>query len=316
MSSWQSQVATTLVRAFSPGSANAAEDPVKFRTRMDGLARYISRLRDGARSSPVNTGPIRGQWIETPVSRNQRVILYFHGGGYVYGSPATHQAMVARLCAAAGARALLVDYRLAPEHPYPAAIEDALNAFRWLLSMGINPDEIVIAGDQAGGGLAAALLMALRDHQDYMPAAGVLISPWTDLSMSGWSIHANARKDPFVNLKTLSYCAQLYLRGIPPLDALASPYHGYFEGLPPMLVQTSSGEMLHDDALGFARRAEAAGVDITFEAYDTSLHVAPFFPHVPEGRAATERAGYFIRQMTAGEEEWESEVESRYANIQ
>ncbi len=307
MASWQSRLTAFVLWWMSRGARAidvSRQDPAQWRAGMDGLALRMARLPEGTTLSPVSIGRVPGQWVEVPESHPYRVIYYLHGGGYVFGSAATHQGMVARLCKAARARALMVDYRLAPEHPYPAAVEDALNGYHWMLTNGINPGDIVVAGDSAGGGLALALMCALRDHGSWQPAAGVLLSPWTDLALTGWSHHANARSEALLDLRVLSYCAQLYLRGIPPTDPLASPLYGDLGELAPLLIHAAEREVLYDDALRVAQKAEAAGVDVTFEAFDTSLHVPHFFAPVPEGQAAVERVGLFIRQMTEGDDIW------------
>ncbi len=312
MSSWQSRATALMLRTIAAGSRviKAEEDAAAWRARMDGAAKRAAKLDKTTRTGETTAGTRPARWVEGPDSHAHRVIYYLHGGGYVFGSPDTHQGLVARLAGAARARALILDYRLAPEHPYPAGLEDALNGYRWLLSNGIPPEEIVVAGDSAGGGLTLALLMALRDHKDEMPAAGVLLSPWTDLALTGWSIIANEPSEALLSVRMLTYCAQLYLKGLPPTDPFASPHYGDLTGLPPLLVHTAEGEMLHDDGLRIAKKAEAAGVDVTYESFDTVLHVPHFFAGVPEGKAAVERAGAFIRQATGGTDVWREEVEA------
>ncbi len=304
--SWQGRLTAHMLRFVTSDlqKIRASQDPARWRDRFNKLALKVARLPDTATTSLVAHGEWKARWIELPGSRPHCVVLYLHGGGYVFGSPATHQAMVARLCEAAQARALMLDYRLAPEHPYPAALEDALNAYRWLLANGLKPEEIVVAGDSAGGGLAASLLQALRDNEDRLPAGALLISPWTDLAMTGWSIHANGERDPFVTIPMLSYCANLYLKGISPTDPLASPFYGDCQGLPPIMVQASKRELLFDDGQRFAAKAEAAGIDVTFDAFESALHVLPFFPRVPEARDAIDRAAGFIKAMTQDENIW------------
>jgi phosphinothricin tripeptide acetyl hydrolase len=227
------------------------------------------------------------------------VVLYLHGGGYVIGSPRSHRHLAAAIAGAAAARALLLDYRLAPEHPYPAALEDATAAYRWLLAQGIAPGRVVIAGDSAGGGLTVATLLALREAGVPLPAAGVCISPWVDLTCGGSSYVSKADADPIVQRAGVEQMARAYLGSTAPREPLASPLFADLRGLPPLLIHVGSEEVLLDDSVQLAERARAAGVDTTLEVYERMIHVWHWFlPMLDEAQTAVEAIGRFARRHT------------------
>lgn len=253
-------------------------------------------LPKGTRIEPVTAGGRPAEWISTPAS-GDRVILYLHGGGYMIGSPASYRGLGSRLATAAGARVLNLDYRLTPEHRFPAPVEDATAAYRWLLDQGIPAGRIAIAGDSAGGGLALAALLALRDAGDPLPAAGIGLSAWTDMTGEGESLTSRAALDPWVAPAGLRAIARLFLNGADPRDPLASPLHGDLHGLPPLLLQVGGLETLYDDTRRFAEKAKAAGVDVTMEEVPEMVHVFQMFASVePEGQAAIDRIGEFVRK--------------------
>jgi acetyl esterase/lipase len=248
----------------------------------------------------VDTAGVAAEWVVAPGAEASRVLLYLHGGGYVVGSLNTHRELAGRLSRAAAARVLVIDYRLAPEHPYPAAVEDATTAYRWLLRHGATPARTVIAGDSAGGGLTVATLVALRDAGDPLPAAGVCLSPWVDLEGIGESMTTKAGVDPIVQKQGLLWFASLYLGGAAPRTPLAAPLYADLRGLPPLLIHVGQAETLLDDAARLAERAKAAGVTVTLEAWEDMIHVWHLFaPMLPEGQQAVERVGEYIRQHTA-----------------
>ena len=254
---------------------------------------------DDVKSEPVDAGGIPAEWIAAPGADPERVIYYLHGGGYAMGSINTHREMVSRISRASGARALAIDYRLAPEHPFPAAVEDATAAYRWLLSAGVDPARLVIAGDSAGGGLTVATLVALRDAGDSLPAAAVCLSPWVDMEGIGESMTTKAEADPMVNREDLLEGAQAYLGGADPRTPLAAPLYADLKGLPPLLIHVGTAETLLDDSTRLAERAKAAGVDVTLEPWDDMIHVWQFFAAtLPEGQQAIDRVGEFIREHT------------------
>ena len=244
----------------------------------------------------VNVPAAPAEWLRPPSAAPGRVVLYLHGGGYVIGSPRSHRHLAAAIAGAAGASALLLDYRLAPEHPFPAAVEDATAAYRWLLDQATAPEHIVIAGDSAGGGLTVATLLALREARVPLPAGGVCISPWVDLTCSGASYTTKAAADPIVRRAGVEEMARAYLGATPPRTPLASPLFADLRGLPPLLIHVGSDEVLLDDAVQLAERAKAGGVDATLEIYDRMIHVWHWFlPMLDEAQTAVEAIGRFVR---------------------
>jgi phosphinothricin tripeptide acetyl hydrolase len=244
----------------------------------------------------VNTPVVPAEWLRPPSAEPGRVVLYLHGGGYVIGSPRSHRHLAAAIAGAAGASALLLDYRLAPEHPFPAAVEDATAAYRWLLDQAIAPERIVIAGDSAGGGLTVATLLALREARVPLPAGGVCISPWVDLTCSGASYGTKADADPIVGRSGVEEMARAYLGATPPRTPLASPLFADLRGLPPLLIHVGSDEVLLDDSVQLAERVKAAGVDATLEVYERMVHVWHWFlPMLDEAQTAVEAIGRFVR---------------------
>jgi acetyl esterase/lipase len=252
------------------------------------------------RCEPVTAGGVKSEWVTAPGADPGRAILYLHGGGYVIGSINTHRAMAGRLSRAAKARVLVIDYRLAPEHPHPAAVDDAVAAYRWMLQQGLKPSRIVVSGDSAGGGLTVATLVAIRDAKLPIPAAGVPISPWVDMEAIGESMTTNADNDPIVRKAGLLDLAKAYLGGKDPRTPLAAPLYADLSGLPPLLIQVGTAETLLDDASRLSERAKKAGVKVTYEPWENMIHVWHLFaPMLDEGKQAIERIGEYIRQHTA-----------------
>ena len=246
---------------------------------------------------PASADGIPGEWITAPNSTDATTILYLHGGGYSIGSVNTHADMVSRICRASGARAFSLNYRLAPENPYPAAVEDATKAYRWLLKQGVRPESIVISGDSAGGGLALATLLALKAAGDPLPGAAVLLSPWTDLDATGESIKTRAESDPMIVADPLKTMAKIYAGTASLTDPLVSPLYGDYSGLPPILIQVGDAEVLLDDATRVAEKAKAAGVDCTLEIFDEMIHVFQIFAAtLPEGQQAIDKIGEWVKQ--------------------
>ena len=252
-----------------------------------------------AESERVSAGGVEAEWITAPGARADRVLLYLHGGGYLLGSVRSHWDLIARLSAASGCRALGLDYRLSPEHPFPAPVEDATAAYLWLLDQGISPERIAVAGDSAGGGLTAATLIALRDAGTDLPAAGVMISPWVDLEAEGESMQSREELDPMVQRPLILAMAETYLAGADPRSPLAAPLHAKLEGLPPLLIHVGDHETLLDDATRFAAKARAASVDVTLEPWDEMFHVWHLFTDLPEAAQAVEVIGTFLRKHLA-----------------
>ncbi len=250
---------------------------------------------DDVTYEPVDAGGVSSLWVTAPGVAEDRVVLYLHGGGYIVGSLKSHQDLVARISKAANARVLYADYRLGPEHPFPAAVEDAVAAYQWLLSEGVDASRIAISGDSAGGGLTIAAMVSLRDSGVALPATAVCISPWVDLEGVGDSMTSNADVDPSVKKEGLVAMAEAYLNGADPRSPLAAPLYADLKGLPPTLIQVGGHETLLDDSTRLAKLADAAGVDVTLEEADEMFHVwHAFAPMLPEGQEAIDRLGAYI----------------------
>ena len=243
----------------------------------------------------VSADGVPAEWITAPGAKSDRVVLYLHGGGYVIGSINTHREICSRISRAGGARVLLIDYRLAPEAPFPAAVDDSVKAYRWLLSQGVSAKKIAVAGDSAGGGLTIATLVALRDQKIALPAAGVCLSPWVDLEGVGDSCTTKAKEDPMVSKDGLVQLAGLYLAGKDVRTPLAAPLYADLAGIPPLFIQVGTAEVLLDDAHRIAERAKKAGVEVQFEAFEGLVHVFQLFPMLPEAGDALGKIGAYLQ---------------------
>jgi monoterpene epsilon-lactone hydrolase len=258
------------------------------------------RVPKGWRVRELLLPPMHGEWIEPNTKRDSdptagRTILYLHGGGYFFNSPQTHRAITFALAKGAGARLFALDYRLAPEFPFPAALDDAVAAYRRLLHDGIAPENLIVAGDSAGGGLVLATLVALRDQGDPLPAGAVLFSPWTDLAVTGASVAANEPTDALFYAEGLRHAVPHYLGGEAPTHPLISPLYADLKGLPPLFIQASDSEVLLDDSTRLVEKAREAGVHVMFKTWPRLPHVWQVFaPFLPEGRAALAEAAAFI----------------------
>jgi epsilon-lactone hydrolase len=245
---------------------------------------------------PVDAGGVPAEWLTAPGARAERAVLYLHGGGYVIGSIKSHRYLMQNISRHSGARTLGIDYRLAPEHPFPAAIEDACRAYRWLLEQGLAPGRIAIAGDSAGFGLTRATLLSLRDAGTPLPAAGVLISPWADLTGTAGAVKSRAASDPMVKPDGLFRLAGRYLGGVDPRNPLASPVFADLTGLPPLLIHVGGREILYDDAITLATRAAAAGIPVALVDEPELFHVwHAFAPMLDEGQRAVEQIGGWLQ---------------------
>ncbi|MGQ4383773.1 alpha/beta hydrolase [Streptomyces sp. SAS_270] len=257
---------------------------------------------EGVEITETSAGGVPSEWT-TPAglkSDDARTLLYFHGGGFIQNSPTTHRRIVSTLAIHAGLRALSIDYRLAPEHPYPAAIDDAVTAYTWLIdSMGTDPEAIVLAGDSAGGTIVAALLIRLRDEGRPLPRAAYLISPALDFAATGESIRTRRDTDPMMTGETLGFVTQHYLQGGEDVkDPNVSPLYAELHGLPPLLIQVGDREMLLDDSKRFAKKAEQASVSVELEIWDDAFHVFQFHVGVfPEAEEALHKAATWIRSQ-------------------
>jgi acetyl esterase/lipase len=299
MPSWQGRLLKLLLRLRARYYHNSEGKSIEARrASLESLSDFF-KTKQEYDSLSVDAGGVPAEWIKIQRVSGSTTILYLHGGGYSGGSVITHRSLAAEIAKAAQASALIIDYRLAPEHCYPAPVEDAINAFQLLLSQKIAPENIVIAGDSAGGGLALALLVALRDEGAPTPAGAVCLSPWTDLTSSGASVLSCADKDLIVDPMALKPAAELYLGGADPRTPLASPLFANLSGLPPILIQVGSDEVLLSDATSFAERAQGVGVDVSLEIWENMQHVWQFAARfLPEARQAIDGIGEFIIKTT------------------
>ena len=294
----------------------------KFRFKRDRITRETStvllrkQFEDGAKKfgtvpAGIQVSPVRipgladglsAEWIHPAGSSNlpgksDKAIFYTHGGGYVTGNCVDHRMHVAKFVQATGIGALLYDYRLAPEHPFPAAMEDTLTSYRWLLDMGVAPNNIVIVGESAGGGLCLASLLAIRDSKLPLPAAGIAFSPWTDLTCSGTSYKTNALRD----ISTLGSWETWngYYAGSNDLkNSWISPLFGDLAGLPPVMIQVGDHEILLDDSIRFAEKAKAAGVEVSLHVWEGMVHCFPLLaPMFPEATQAWDETINYIKDQ-------------------
>jgi acetyl esterase/lipase len=267
------------------------------RKRLDALGGQYALPTD-VRVEAVDANGVAAEWTTTPGADPGRVIMFLHGGGYISGSLDSHRHMVAQAGREARARTLALGYRLAPEHPFPAALEDAIAGYRFLLSQGLEPKHIAVAGESAGGGLAIATLVSVRDAGLALPACTWCSSPWVDLEASGDSMTTKAPVDPLIQKPYSLELAAAYLNGADPRTPLASPIYAELKGLPPMLIQVGSAETLLDDAVRLARVAGAADVRVTLEIWPDMIHAWHlFYQQVAAGRHALAAVGAFIRSM-------------------
>jgi monoterpene epsilon-lactone hydrolase len=253
-------------------------------------------LADDVTVRPVSANGVKAEWTSTPDADPSNAILYLHGGGYVICSLESHRHLAAEVGRASGARTLAIDYRLAPEHPFPAPIEDTVSAYRYLLDNGLKPNRIALAGDSAGGGLVVGSMLAIREAGLPLPACGWCISPWVDMEATGGSFVDRAETDPTVQKATILMMAGLYLNGGDPRHPHASPLHGDLRGLPPLLIQVGSVETLLDDSIALARKAGVADVPVSLQIWPEMIHIWHlFFPVLSAARRAIASGGSFVR---------------------
>ena len=297
MASIRSKLMAQVTRRVMKGKVGVSGSVAQDRATLEKMSAMSARRKPGEKAV---VGGVPGEWQMPSVLTGNRAILYLHGGGYVIGSIATHRDMVGRIADASGARALLLDYRLAPEYPFPAAVDDAVAAYRGLLDAGTKPENIVFAGDSAGGGLTVAALVSLKQQGLPLPAAGICISPWVDLTFSGESMRTKLEADPLLGPGPLKWMGDLYLAGQAPESPLASPLFADLSGLPPLLIQVGSEEVLLDDALRLNVAAKAAGVDVSLEVWDGMMHVWHLMAAmIPEGKQAIQGIGKYIAAHSA-----------------
>jgi monoterpene epsilon-lactone hydrolase len=296
MTSWKARLISSFLalRNRIRGRSGRLDVPVE-RADVESMARLFRPIGP-IQSEPVSANGVPAEWIQSPDRESCQAVLYLHGGSFVSGSITSHRTLAGNVALASDSRVLLIDYRLAPEHPFPAAVEDAVTAYTWLLAQGFSPGQLAVAGDSAGGNLALALLVHLRDHHQPAPAAAVCFSPAPDLTFSGASWGFNSQKDlMLVELKERE-AVRLYLRDVDPRSPLASPSFADLGGLSPLLIQVGTHEVLLSDCEKVAEKARAAGVDVQFEAWPEMQHEWQFAARfLPEGRSAISHAGAFLR---------------------
>lgn len=270
-------------------------DVWQIRNPVNRLARLPQPL--SAKRTPVVAGFTPAEWVEVATSSPERIVLFIHGGGYIFGSPYTHRIITSTVARAAKARVLSLDYRLAPEFPFPAGLEDAWGAYWWLLTQKIEAKQIVLMGDSAGAGLCVALMLSLREAGMPLPAGAALLSPWLDLTLQSKSILKNEATD-YLTATGLNAAAQMYCNSYAPEHPLISPMFADLNGLPPILIQTGTAETLLDDARRFAKRAKDAGVDVSLEEWEDMIHVFQLMYLIePKARKAVDHLGNFVQRQ-------------------
>ena len=248
----------------------------------------------------VSAGGVDGEWISPANAPEDKAILYFHGGGFRIGSVASHRDLIAQIALASGCRVLAINYRLAPEHRFPAALDDAITAYGWMLDRGLKSSNVAFAGDSAGGNLVLAAMLTLRERRLPLPVSAVLMSPWTDLAATGASYVSRSEVDPIHQRSMILAVAKNYLGGQgDPYDPLVSPLYADLAGLPPLLIQVGDRETVLDDSVMFADLARAAGVNVNLEVWDGMIHVFQMLgAELPEAhQAIASIAGFFNRHL-------------------
>jgi len=294
-----------IVRSVS-GAVLSAIDAQKvnvhlLRRRWNKLSRILWTA-SGVKVERTEVCGLKSEWLVPNQAPERKVLLYLHGGAYIMGACVTHRQFVSHLARAAGVRTLLPEYRLAPEHPYPAAVEDAVGLYRALLADGYAAEDIVIAGDSAGGGLTMATLLSLRDAGDPLPAAACLLSPWLDLEGTGETMHTNARRDPWFKPEDMRSVASYYCEEHQLRDPLVSPVHGDLSGLPPICIQVGADEILLSDSTRAAEMIKAADGEVAIETWPGMWHVFQMFLcFMPESRSAIAKLGEYISNVLAVE---------------
>ena len=266
------------------------------REGLEELANFIKLPKD-VKVEHMSIGDMAAGWFILPNGNMEHFVLYLHGGGYIQGSIKSHQDLAARIARASKTKVLVIDYRLAPENPYPAALEDAVKAYKWLINdKNISPDKIIIAGDSAGGGLTLCTLIKLRDEGLKLPAAAVCLSPWTDLAITSNTIRENMKKDPWLKLSELHFMSELYIGDNDPTNPLISPLFADLNSLCPLLIHVGTNEIILDDSIRFAEKAKKAGNEVTLEVFDDMIHVfQAFAAWAPEGQEAINKIGEYIQ---------------------
>ena len=297
MVSPQAEQIRTFMKRTAASSIVQAHLPVETRRAQFEAQRALIPIPSDSQVEAITAGSVAAEWVSTSRGDDSRVVLYVHGGGFVWGSCASSRVVAAAFSRVAQARVLVLDYRLAPEHPFPAASQDCLAAYQWLLNSGVKPEHLVVVGDSRGGGLVLAMLVSLRQAALPQPAGAVLISPWLDLTLSGASYRTNAQTDFMESRDLLLEMRQSYLGAQDPRSPLTSPLFADVSGLPPLLVYAGSDELLVDDAIQLAERLRQVGGPVELQIGEGFWHTWPITATLrpfPEGTLALEHIGAFV----------------------
>ena len=296
----EAEILRLVLRWFIKVRSGRGPNVAALRQRMELVTWIIPGPAGDTKTIQLDAGGVTAFRVTRPASRDGHHVIYLHGGMYVFGSISHYRDFLWRIAEATQAQILWIDYRLAPEHPFPAALDDVVAAYRWLLAGGADPRRITIMGDSSGGALAFATMIRLRDEGVALPAAIVSLSPWTDLAMTGASSQFNAEADPMLNTEQLRYTAECYLAGADPRSPYASPLYGDPTGWPRSLIQVGGDEILLDDAVRMAQKMRAAGSNVELQVWPHMPHVWQLFARfLPEGRRAIEQIGAFVRSAIA-----------------
>jgi acetyl esterase/lipase len=298
MEKWQTYIPGRVARRLQL-RVNHLTPVAELRSRYDAIFAGLGTTEPEVLIERAQLSGVKGEWLSIADTSPKRLVLYLHGGGFIAGSPESHRLLVARLCRAGNSAAFSVAYRLAPEFPFPAGLRDGVDAYRFLIAKGFPPRSIVIAGDGAGGGLAFAVAMAIRNGGMPVPAGIIALSPWADLSLSGWSMMQNADYDGILSWDLLFVSARHYLRGGSIADPYASPVFGNLRDFPPVMVHAGSQEILRDDASRLGELAAAANVPVSVEVYEGMQHLFQALSSGQDGKVSINRMGQFIRARAA-----------------
>jgi epsilon-lactone hydrolase len=298
MQNWQTFLPARLARRFQ-SAVDQTTTIEEVRARYQAIAAAFGLVSADIVVERAQLGGVRAEWLRLAESEPQRLILYLHGGGYISGSPEKHRSLAAKLCRVGNAAVLSIAYRLGPEFPFPAGLRDAVDAYRFLIARAVPPESIILAGDGAGGGLAFSTAMAIRNAGVQMPAGIVAMSPWADLTLSGWSMMQNAENDDVLSWDLLFVSARHYLKGASPADPYASAVFGNMRDFPPIMVHAGSREILRDDASRLGELAAAANIPVSVEVYDGMQHLFQASVSGSDAKVSLNRIGQFIRARAA-----------------
>ncbi|MAZ88550.1 MAG: alpha/beta hydrolase [Cellvibrionaceae bacterium] len=298
--SWRSRLFSfVLKRKFKPMMSADKLDLPRLRQQLEQQAKN-QKIDPEVLIEAVAEEKVKGEWQIPEAADEQSCILYCHGGGYSFCSPTTHRPMTAALAKQSGIRVFSLDYRLSPEHPFPAPIEDAVNCYQWLRDQGIQPANIVLAGDSAGGGLCMALLLKLKRMGEALPSGALLLSPWTDLAATGASVMQNESSCAMFYAESIAAGGAIYLAGESTTHPLASPLYGDLSDLPPLWITVSDNEVLRDDSIRLAERVEQQGGEVELSVWKKQPHVWPtFYPFLPEAKVCVRQMADFVTRRLA-----------------